>query len=67
MLNTQKLIKSIDEYIELVKYKSTSEELETLYNIRNSLANASSEAEQMKWYCELIKIIMLIKEFFDHL
>lgn len=67
MLNTQKLIKSIDEYIELVEYKSTPEELETLYNIRNCLANASSEEEQIKWFSELIKILMLIKEFFDHL
>lgn len=66
MLNTKKILNSLDEYISSVKYKSNSSELKQLEEIRNSIINAASEEDQIKWYFELVKYIMLIKEFLDH-
>lgn len=65
MLNTKKLIGSIDTFIASVDHKLSNDELQQLLNIRAILATENSVDEIQKWLIELVKIMMLAKEFFD--
>lgn len=65
MLNTKKLIESIDSFIASTDHKLSSDELQQIYNIRVALNSESRIDEVQKWLVELFKLMMLAKEFFD--
>ncbi len=65
MFNTQKLISSIDGFIASVDHKLKTDELQQLHDIRAALATQTSVEEIQKYLIELVKIMLLFKEFFD--
>lgn len=67
MYNTKFLLEALDSLIESAANKLSQQELELLHTIRDGIAKSSSDEEKEKWFFDLVKWLMLIKEFLDKL
>lgn len=67
MYNTEFLLEALDSLIESAANRLSKQELELLHTIRDGIAKSSSDEEKEKWFFDLVKWLMLIKEFLDKL
>lgn len=65
MYNTEFLLEALDSLIESAANRLSKQELELLHTIRDGIAKSSSDEEKEKWFFDLVKWLMLIKEFLD--
>jgi len=65
MINTKNIIGAIDDFITSVDHKLTAYELQQLHDIKLALAKQTSLEEIQKYLIELVKLMVLFKDFFD--
>lgn len=67
MYNTKFLLEALDSLIESATYKLNEQELELLEDIRSHIADTKDEAKIEKGFFELVKWLILIKEYLDNI
>jgi len=64
MYNKKQIIEALDNFINKTTSKLSTEELNSLSNIKKQLLRAKKETEILRWSIEILKLFEIIKDIF---
>lgn len=64
MHNKKQIIQSLENVITNLSAKLSTEEIESLENIKQQILKSKKESEILKWSIEILKLFEILKHFF---